>query len=177
MPTDVERAIHDYFLKHDLFFQTQVDDYLKWMPFAAVAVADLRGVRTHSSWRKQVLIAVLTEAIRYFIANGLKNVTKERRPVPNFDKRSFPSGHSSASFSAAQFMHHELRESLPVMSCAGYACAITTGIFRLMKNRHWLKDVLAGMAIGWLSAKFAFLFVKWCSSKMRSSEPKQIEAY
>ena len=136
MPTSVERAIHDHFLKHDLFFKTHIDNYLKWIPFAAVAIAHLSGVKTRSSWRREIIVAATTEGIRYFLANGLKNITTERRPIPYFDKRSFPSGHASAAFSAAQFMHRELKESFPYLSSLGYVSALAAGFLRLMKNRH-----------------------------------------
>lgn len=151
------RAIHRYFLVHTPFYQTKVDKEFKWMPTAAVGVLKILGVKTRSSWMKAILIASATEAIRYLIVDNLKKLTSNHRPFPYTGHHSFPSGDASASFAAAEFMHHELKNTLPILSCAGYGAGIVTSVIRLMKSRHWLKDVVAGAAIGILSAKLARL--------------------
>jgi membrane-associated phospholipid phosphatase len=56
-------------------------------------------------------------------------------------------------------MHEELKQAMPVLCYAGYACAVSTGVMRLMKSQHWLKDVMAGAAIGVLCAKLAYYSV------------------
>src|SRR6476620_3698138 len=147
MPTKIEQNIHAYFLQHDAFFKTKLDSCFKWLAYASTFSAHILGVKTKSTWLKQLLIAGTAEGIRYLITNSIKNISAERRPLPYVDRRSFPSGHTSASFSGAYFMQHELKESMPVLSYAGYTWAVSTGVIRLMKSRHWLKDVLAGAVI------------------------------
>jgi membrane-associated phospholipid phosphatase len=100
-----------------------------------------------------VLKGTAIAAIRYFVVDTLKNITTERRPAPYADRRSFPSGHTASSFASAQFMHEELKYALPFFSCLGYLSGTTVALLRVMKNRHWLKDVIAGAALGYLSAK------------------------
>ena len=55
-------------------------------------------------------------------------------------------------------MHMELKDSLPALSCAGYVGATATAIIRLMKNRHWVRDVVAGAVIGITSVKTDLFF-------------------
>ena len=167
MHTAVEKSIHKFFLERNGgIVNTSTDDRLKWMPYATVFLMDLFKVHTRSSWKKQVLIVGATEAIRYLIADNLKKLTDEHRPFPYTGHNSFPSGHTSSSFAGAEFLHKELRDSIPVLSCAGYLAATGAAFIRLRKNRHWLRDVIAGAAIGIASAKLAyFIFNKVSKAK------------
>ncbi len=169
MTSAIGRHIHRYFLLNHPFFRTSADKHLKWIPFATVFFLDVFGLKTKSDWKKQVLIAGVTEAIRYTIADNLKKLTHEHRPAPYIGNRSFPSGHASSSFAGAEFMHMELKNSLPALSWAGYVGAIATAIIRLMKNRHWLRDVVAGAVIGIASVKLAYFLVE-LNRKRKMSE-------
>ena len=153
------KAIHRYSLLHHPFFNTSADKYLKWLPFATLFFLDVFGVKTKSGWKKQVLIAGATEAIRYTIADSLKKLTHEHRPAPRTGNRSFPSGHTSSSFAGAEFMHLELKDSSAALSYVGYVGAMATATIRLLKNKHWLGDVLGGAVVGILSARMAHFIV------------------
>ena len=76
-------------------------------------------------------------------------------------------------------MHRELRGSIPVLSCAGYLAGTATGVIRIYKNKHWLKDVIAGAAIGIISAKVAYLIVNkfWRGKrdKIKNTDPNVTE--
>src|SRR5215212_6502066 len=160
MHTKRGKAVHNYFLFNHPFFSTSADKNLKWIPFATVFLLDVFGVKTRSGWKKQIILTGLTEATRYFIADSLKKLVREHRPAPYTGNHSFPSGHTSSSFAGAEFMHTELKNAIPVLSCAGYLGATATAVIRVMKNRHWIKDVVAGAAIGILSARLAYFVVK-----------------
>jgi membrane-associated phospholipid phosphatase len=56
-------------------------------------------------------------------------------------------------------MHLELRDSIPALSYVGYVGAVATATIRLLKNKHWLGDVVAGAVVGILSAKLAHFIV------------------
>lgn len=157
MPGVVEKHIHNFFLKkNEAIVDISADDRLKWLPFAIVFLLNAVGLQTRSSWKKQVLIAGATEAIRYLLSDNLKKLVGEHRPFPYTGHHSFPSGHTASSFAGAEFMHEELKNSLPLLSCAGYAAATAVAIIRVAKSRHWVRDVVAGAAIGILSAKLAY---------------------
>jgi membrane-associated phospholipid phosphatase len=157
MPGVVEKHIHNFFLKkNEAIVDISADDRLRWIPFAVVFLLDAVGLQTRSSWKKQVLIAGATEAIRYLLSDNLKKLVNEHRPFPYSGHHSFPSGHTASSFAGAEFMHKELKNSLPFLSCAGYAAATAVAVIRVAKSRHWARDVVAGAAIGILSAKLAY---------------------
>jgi hypothetical protein len=49
---------------------------------------------------------------------------------------------------AAAMLHKEYGGRSPWFSIGGYSVAALTGVSRLMNNRHWMSDVVAGAAIG-----------------------------
>ena len=155
----IEKKIHRHVEEKHPFFSTSVDFYLKWIPYATVFILNLTGVKTKSDWKKQVLITAATDGIRYLITDNLKKMVKEHRPAPHIGNRSFPSGHTSSSFAAGQFMHRELKSSIPVLSYAGYVAGVANATIRIYKSKHWLKDVVAGAVIGLVSANLAYFLV------------------
>jgi membrane-associated phospholipid phosphatase len=157
MISSLGKSIHKEVLINHPFFKTAVDDRLKWIPFSTVFFLDLLGVKTRSGWKRQVLITGATEAIRYMICDNLKKLVHEHRPASyEGNNHSFPSGHTASSFAGAEFMCKELKGSMPLLSCAGYVGATAVAVIRLMEDRHWLRDVVAGAAIGIISAKLAY---------------------
>ena len=70
-------------------------------------------------------------------------------------------------------MQKELKTSIPILSCAGYLGATATGVIRIYKNRHWLRDIVAGAAIGILSAKLAYLLVERFWKRNKNDKQRQ----
>jgi len=81
------------------------------------------------------------------ITHGLKSVVSERRP--NGSSKSFPSGHTSAAFQGAAFIHkrYGFEYSIPA-----YLAATYVGYSRVESEKHYTHDVLAGAIIGTLSS-------------------------
>ncbi|MDQ6757944.1 MAG: phosphatase PAP2 family protein [Bacteroidota bacterium] len=65
---------------------------------------------------------------------------------------SFPSGHTTAVFSAATVYALEYRHH-PWIPIVSYSFATLVGISRMTENKHWPTDVLVGAALGYLSGK------------------------
>jgi membrane-associated phospholipid phosphatase len=65
---------------------------------------------------------------------------------------SFPSGHTTAAFSAATVFAMEYRDRpwIPILS---YSAATLIGISRITENKHWVTDVVAGAALGYLTGR------------------------
>lgn len=65
---------------------------------------------------------------------------------------SFPSGHTTAAFSAATVyaMEYKSRPWVPILS---YSAATLIGLSRVTENKHWFTDVLAGAALGYLTGR------------------------
>jgi membrane-associated phospholipid phosphatase len=79
---------------------------------------------------------------------ALKYTIRERRPNHD-DHYSFPSAHSSVSFSSAEFlrMRYGCEYGIP-----GYAVATFVAFSRVRAKQHYLHDVIAGAAIGIVSS-------------------------
>jgi membrane-associated phospholipid phosphatase len=86
----------------------------------------------------------------------LKELTHVTRPDASNDK-SFPSGHTSHAFAAATFMAKELKDKSIWYGVGAYTIATGVGVLRIMNNRHWVSDVMAGAGIGILSTNIAYL--------------------
>ncbi|MCK4621250.1 MAG: phosphatase PAP2 family protein [Desulfuromonadales bacterium] len=86
------------------------------------------------------------------VTHGLKNTIEKKRP--NGSDKSFPSGHTSAAFQGAAFIHKRYgwEYSLPA-----YIGASFVGYSRIESDNHYIEDVLAGAAIGIISS---FYFAK-----------------
>ncbi|WP_051937944.1 phosphatase PAP2 family protein [Ghiorsea bivora] len=71
------------------------------------------------------------------------------RTRPNGGEHSFPSGHTSASFQGAAFIHarYGWKYAIPA-----YIGASFVGYSRVYANKHFTSDVLAGAAIGAISS-------------------------
>src|SRR2546427_1123536 len=92
--------------------------------------------------------AALTLGVTY----ALKYTVDERRP--NGGTQSFPSGHTSISFSAAEFMRERYGWEYGIPA---YAAASFVAYSRVESNEHHPHDVIAGAAIGILSS---YIFTK-----------------
>jgi len=70
-----------------------------------------------------------------------------RKPRPVGDNLSFPSGHTSAAFSGAGFIHRRygLTYGIPAYIAASY-----TGWSRVQAKAHYMIDVVAGAALALL---------------------------
>jgi len=78
---------------------------------------------------------------------ALKYAVDERRP--NGGSLSFPSAHTSISFSAAEFMRKRYGWEYGIPA---YAAASFVAYSRVEANEHYPHDVIAGAAIGILSS-------------------------
>lgn len=111
------------------------------LPVAAFGLA--LGHRDKEGAVEYADAAAMTLGITY----GLKYTVHERRP--NGGEHSFPSGHTSISFSAAEFVRE--RYGWPAGAPA-YVLAAFVGYSRIESRAHHPRDVAAGAAIGALSA-------------------------
>jgi membrane-associated phospholipid phosphatase len=91
-------------------------------------------------------------AVTLGVTYGLKYTIDERRP--NGGSQSFPSGHSSISFSAAEFMRKRYGWEYGVPA---YAAASFVAYSRVESREHYPRDVVAGAGIGILSS---YIFTK-----------------
>jgi len=92
--------------------------------------------------------ATLTLGVTY----GLKYAVDEKRP--NGGSHSFPSAHTSISFSSAEFMRKRYGWEYGVPA---YAAASFVAYSRVESREHYAHDVIAGAGIGIVSS---YIFTK-----------------
>ena len=133
-----------------------IDNVLQYVPTVAVFGLKVCGVKTGTSWKKRLTVSVASFAVNAGVTYALKRIIHERRP-DGTDNRSFPSGHTSIAFCGATSLMHEYYKVSPWIGVAGYAVATTVAVDRVRRNRHHWGDVVAGAAIGCLSAEAGYL--------------------
>lgn len=132
-----------------------VDDYLQYAPALTVYVLNAAGVKGKHDLRDRTIIYVMANAVLGAGVLGLKHVISAERPDGSGDD-GFPSGHSATAFAAAEFLRQEYKDRSVWYGVAGYTAAIGTSFFRVYNDKHWFSEVVAGAAIGVLSAKAAY---------------------
>lgn len=135
--------------------QLHFDDFLQLAPLASVVLLDWCGVPSrHDGWpllRRTAGTMLITTAI----VQPLKLCITEWRPDRSASN-SFPSGHTAFAFSGAELLRLEYGDTSPWIPAACFAVAAFTGFMRLYNDRHWTGDVLAGAAVGIISADISF---------------------
>jgi len=137
-------------------FDSNIDDYFQYAPIAEMYLADALGVKSRNHWFDQTKYLLISNLITSGITQGLKNITQKERP--NGSSRSFPSGHTSFAFTNATVLKNEFQATAPLLAYSGYAFAATTGVYRMLNNKHWLSDVLVGAGIGILVTELVYYF-------------------
>ena len=83
----------------------------------------------------------------FFTTVGVTQVLKRsiNKQRPNGGDYSFPSGHTSAAFQGAAFIHARYGTTYAIPA---YIAASFVGYSRVESKNHWTSDVLAGAALG-----------------------------
>lgn len=131
-----------------------IDDGLQYVPYAAAIGLDYCGVGAvaRHPLRERIAVAATSYAALTAVAGGMKLTVSERRPDGS-DTRSFPSGHAARAFAGAELVRSEYGWPWGV---AAYAVATGVSVLRVTGDHHYAHDVLAGAAIGVLSARAAY---------------------
>ena len=137
-------------------FEFAVDDYVLYVPMVEMYIADIAGVKSRNHWFDQTKYLFISNFISAGITHGLKFITNKIRP--NGDEYSFPSGHTTFAFTNASVLFYEFNDTSPVLAYSGYVFAVTTGMFRMLNNKHWISDVLVGAGIGFFVTVMVYRF-------------------
>jgi hypothetical protein len=162
---DLNKKISEEVTEDASGFKTRVDDYLKYAPAASVYLLNAVGIKGKHKILDRTIILAMSSILSAQIVTALKHATHQLRPDGS-TYNSFPSGHTTTAFVGAEMMNQEFGWRSPWYSVAGYSMATGTAFLRIMNNRHWLSDVVAGAGIGMLSTKFSYwLYSKWETRK------------
>lgn len=151
-------------------FISKLDNYLQYSPALAVYGLNALGIKGKNNFRDRTMIYGLSTIISSAIVLPLKKITKIQRPDGS-GFNSFPSGHTTTAFAAAEFLRMEYKDISPWYGIAGYAAATATGVLRLYNNKHWVSDVVAGAGFGILSTKLAYWIYPSVKRKFFKDKP------
>jgi membrane-associated phospholipid phosphatase len=151
-----------YDVRHDIQHlfgpgrHTRVDEFLQFAPYLELGGVLLAGVETRNDRVNLGLVILKSEAIMLSSVFVTKFLTNIERPDGS-NRQSFPSGHTAQAFLAASIVHTELRDKSPWYGIGAYTIATSVGVLRMVNDKHWESDVLAGAGFGILSAHLAYL--------------------
>lgn len=131
-------------------FSTNADDYVFLIPVIGLYTFDFFSSQNRHEVGRQTTLLFSSAALMGALVWPLKSVSNIDRP-DNSNDHSFPSGHTSSAFVVAGVIDQEFRGKSPWISVGAYTIAGSTGVLRMLNNKHWLSDVFAGAGVGLLS--------------------------
>lgn len=126
----------------------------------ALVVAALAVPAVQGDWEGDGQ-AALSIGSAFAVTEILKRTIREERP-DHSDNRSFPSGHTSSSFAAAATLEKRYGWKVGIPA---HIVAAFVGVARVEAKKHFVRDVIAGAAIGeaagWLLTSRHDAHVRW----------------
>jgi membrane-associated phospholipid phosphatase len=135
---------------------TTLDNTFIFLPYLELGAVALAGVESRNDRINTLLIIAKGEAIMLASTFAVKYLAHETRPNGQ-DDLSFPSGHTSQAFLAASIVHTEFRDKSQWYGIGAYTIATSVAALRMINDKHWQSDVVAGAGFGILSAHLAYL--------------------
>ncbi|BAJ01947.1 phosphatase PAP2 family protein [Shewanella violacea] len=124
---------------------SDIGDWMQIVIPASAMAGSLAIGDTEGAWQ---LVQVLGTSAT--ITHSLKFVYAKARP-DGPKRNSFPSGHTSAAFAGAAYLHHRYGDAWAIPA---YGAAAFVGFSRVYANRHFMDDVMAGGAISVLTSLY-----------------------
>lgn len=134
-----------------------VDDIVRFVPPAAGLMLGTMGVPVEHPFRERMAVMATSGVFMTASVYALKYSIRRERPYAQ-GMDSFPSGHAAIAFWGAEIVREEYGWG---WGAGAYAVATGVAVLRLYHQQHWETDVLAGAAIGVLSARLAYLLLPW----------------
>ena len=137
-----------------------IDDVLQHVPMATTLALRTCGVKSQSdSWAEFLASTGASYVLAAGVAYSLKHSVHEWRPDDS-DQKSSPAGHATFAFAGATALRHEYGHLSPWVTVGGYGLATLVAADRVRRDRHYVHDVCAGAAIGWLSTELTYYIKK-----------------
>ncbi|MBW3127151.1 phosphatase PAP2 family protein [Hymenobacter profundi] len=134
---------------------THVDDFLQFAPYLELGGVLLAGVESRNDRVNLGLVILKSELIMVSSVFIVKYATNIDRP--DGTPTAFPSGHTAQAFLAASILHTELRDKSQWYGIGAYTLASGVAALRMINDKHWESDVVAGAGFGILSAHLGYL--------------------
>jgi hypothetical protein len=138
-------------------YETELDDYIQYAPVVLMYTFDMWNVKArHDAWNQTKLLA-MSELGTTALVQLLKYTLKIQRPN-NGAYNSYPSGHTSQAFVASQVFYNEYKSTSRALALSGHLFSVSTGMLRIVNNRHWVPDVLLGAGIAMLVTNLVYYY-------------------
>ncbi len=144
----------------------RADDYLPYAPLALSLGLSAAGVKGKHPFGEQLLLAVISMVAAQGTTTILKSIAKYPRPNDS-ESYAFPSGHTTRAFVSASLLHKEYGERSVWYSVGGYGVATGVGALRVLRNEHWLADVLFGAGVGIGATEIVYWGYPWVKKKLK----------
>jgi hypothetical protein len=154
----IQKHFYDYDTDDHPKRAGHISDYTQFAPIAMVYALSAMNIKGEHKILKATSLAVQSELLMILMVRPMKYLAHETRP--DGGSNSFPSGHTAQAFMAATFLHKEYGQKSIWYSIAGYTLATGVAACRMMANKHWASDVLAGAGMGILSTNLVYLWHK-----------------
>lgn len=168
----INHAVRDRFEHIRGECRFHADDYIQYLPAFAYIGLDGIGIEAEHTFRERLVAGTAAYVIMASVVNITKYSIHERRPDSS-TRNSFPSGHAATAFTGAELVRMEYGW---VAGVGAYTIASGVAFLRLYNDRHWLNDVVAGMGIGILSARLAYILLPYCKKWLGWTDKKTITA-
>lgn len=136
-------------------FTYDYGNHIQYLPGVAVWGMKACGVEGRSSWGGMAIAHAGGAAASLILVHAPKWAVGRMRPDGSKDN-SFPSGHSATAFLTATWLQKEYGSRYPWLSGIGYGAATLTAQQRILRNRHWCTDTMAGAVLGVVSAELGY---------------------
>ena len=143
----ISQRVRDRVIDQYPNFTTHADDVGQFAPTVAVLGLGAAGVKGRHAFGDQIALTVLSHGLAQTVTQVLKRTVAYPRP-DGVGNDAFPSGHTTFAFTGAALLAHEYGGQSAWYTVGGYTVATGVGALRVLKNRHWLADVLFGAGVG-----------------------------
>lgn len=123
-------------------------DYIRFVPAAAHVGMGLVGVKSQHALVDRCIESALAHLFAFGGGYVAKKIFASLRPDgSSYD--SFPSGHTIVAFTGSELVRMDYGWA---WGTGAYALSSAVGVSRIVADRHWVGDILAGAGWGILSA-------------------------
>ena len=121
---------------------------LQFTPIVFDLGAEYLGIPAEHGVVDRAVACAVGYGSMFILTQGLKSLVREQRPDGS-NYSSFPSGHTAAAVTGAELIRQDYGWAV---GGAFYAGGAAVAFGRVIHNRHWWWDTIAGAGVGILSA-------------------------
>lgn len=152
--------------------ETRLDDIAQHLPLLMMYSTDLIMKTPKAEVGRQTRHFIVAQGITIGTTLLLKSATSARRP--NGGTLSFPSGHTAYAMAGANIFYHSFKDENKLLALSAYVPVAVVGAFRMIKDKHWVSDVVFGAGYGFLVSQLTYDLNIWNSRKIGDPSYKPV---